>query len=285
MQRLSRHLLEQIVALDEDALVVTDRKGSDHPLIYVNAAFEQLTGYSRDEVVGQNCRFLQGEDSDPAVTAVLRKAVADAQACSVRLINYRKDGGPFLNQLQLVPLRQTRGGVRYYLGRMRAVEESSDSAAKQSRAMDRADAQGLLDIARFRSYANRDLGIARRQKTQLSMLLFRIAHLDLYRATFGNQAAESCLRMVGGRIGGGLRRAGDLCARLDADTFVALVLGQPEEDAANFARNIADQVRGMALHNPRAPEKFIVVKTSAAGGIPNTDDNVESLIATATAAL
>ena len=284
MQRLSRHLLEQIVALDEDALVVTDRNGADHPIIYVNPAFEQLTGYSRDEVLGQNCRFLQGEDSDPAVTTVIRKAVADSQACNVQLINYRKDGGPFLNQLQLVPLRETRGGVRYYLGRMRAVEESSASGVKQNRS-DRADAQGLLDIARFRSYANRDLGIARRQKTPLSILLFRIAHLDLYRTTFGNQAAESCLRMVGGRIGGGLRRAGDLCARLDADTFVALVLGQPEHDAASFARSIADQVRGMALHNPRAPEKFIAVDTSVAGGIPTAKDSIESLIAAATEAL
>lgn len=285
MQRLSRHLLEQILALDEDALVVTDRNGSDHPIIYVNTAFEQLTGYGRDEVVGQNCRFLQGEETDPAQIATLRKAVADSQACAVRVINYRKDGSPFLNQLQLAPLRETRGGVRYYLGRMRAAEDWQASAAKPNRTIDRADAQGLLDIAKFRSLANRDLGIARRQKTQLCILLFRIAHLDLYRTTFGNPAAESCLRMVGGRIGGGLRRAGDLCARLDDETFVALVLGQAEREAAQFARNIADQVRGMALHNPRSPEKFIVVDTSVAGGVPSAEDSIESLIAAAAKAL
>jgi len=285
MQRLSRHLLEQIVALDEDALVVTDRNGPDHPIIYVNAAFEQLTGYSREEVLGQNCRFLQGEDSDPAVTALLGKAVADSQACNVRLINYRKDGSPFLNQLHLLPLRETRGGVRYYLGRMRAIEDPTGFTAKQNRPVDRADTQGLLEITRFRSYANRDLGIARRQKTPLSILLFRIAYLDHYRETFGNQAAESCVRMVGGRIGGGLRRAGDLCARLDSDTFVALVVGQPEHDAAHFAGSIAGQVRGMALHNPRAPEKFIAVETSVAGGIPTAEDSIESLIAAASEAL
>jgi diguanylate cyclase (GGDEF)-like protein/PAS domain S-box-containing protein len=284
MQRLSRHLLEQIVALDEDAVVVTDANLGDHPLIYVNAAFEGLTGYGRDEVLGQNCRLLQGEATEAADLAAIRGALSHSKTCAVRVTNYRKDGSSFVNELRLTPLRATHGGVRYYVGRMRAVAASSETGSNGKRSLpERADSQiqGLSDRGKFFDFASRDLSIARRQKTPFTILVFRIRHLDRYRATFGAQAVESCLRMVGGRIGGGLRRAGDLCARLDDDIFAALVTGQPENDAMQFAEGIADQVRRMALHNPRAPEKFITVATGVASGTPGPNDTIESLIASA----
>jgi len=288
MQRLSRHLLEQIVALDEDAVAVTDANLGDHQLIYVNAAFEGLTGYGRDEVLGQNCRFLQGEATEAAELATIREALSSSKTCAVRITNYRKDGSSFVNELRLDPLRETRGGVRYYVGRMRPGVVTSEVGANGKQSLpERAEPQiqGLLDRDKFLDFARRDLGIARRQKAAFTILVFRIRHLDRYRATFGAQAVDSCLRMVGGRIGGGLRRAGDLCARLDDDTFAALVTGQPENEAMHFAEGIADQVRQMALHHPRAPEKFITVATAVAGGTPGSNDTIESLLTSATEAL
>ena len=285
MQRLSRHLLEQIVALDDDAVVVADGNQEDHPLIYANAAFERLTGYSRDEVLGRNCRFLQGEATEQAALAEMREALADAKSCAVKVTNYRKDGSSFANELRLVPLRETRGGVRYYLGRMRAVDAPEvTSPAGKSPIPERTELaiKGVLAQRKFFEFARRDLGIAQRQKSPVTVLVFRIRHLDRYRKTFGGQAVESCLRMVGGRISGGLRRAGDLCTRLDDETFAALVNGQGEDEAVRFAERIAEQVRQMALHNPRAPEKFITVATSAAGVIPESEDTIEALLEAAT---
>ena len=279
MQRLSRHLLEQIVALDEDAVVVTDASEPDRPLIYVNAAFERLTGYERQEVLGRNCRFLQGDDTDPVAIGEIRTALEASQACKVELVNYRKDGTPFRLELSIEPLRETRGGIRYHVGRMRLLEADVPSRSKTRRLpAERADTPGMLERDRFLDYARRDLGIARRQRSPLTILLFQITHLDSYRATFGDQAAESCVRMVGGRIAGGLRRAGDLCTRLDDDTFAALVLGQAQDESALFAKTLADQVAGMALHNPRSPDKFITVETSVVGGVPGPSDSVESLL-------
>ena len=287
MPRLSRHLLEQIVALDEGAVVVTDANLGDHQLIYVNAAFESLTGYRQDEVLGQNCRFLQGDAKNLEQLAEIREAMTRSESCAVRLTNYRKDGSSFINELRLAPLREARGGVRYYLGRMNSGVAASETGADAKRSLpERAQSQprGLSDRAKFFGFASRDLGIARRQKTPLTVLVFRIRHLDRYHATFGAQAVEFCLRMVGGRIGSGLRRAGDLCSRLDDDTFAALVAGQSESQAMHFAERIADQVRQMALHNPRAPEKFITVATGVAGGSPGPNDTIESLIAAASEA-
>ena len=133
MQRLSRHLLEQIVALDEDAVVVTDGRQPDTPLIYVNAAFERLTGYSREEALGRNCRFLQGADTEAEALAEIRTALERSVACKVTLTNYRKDGNAFTNELTLEPLRETRGAVRYYVGRMRRIEDRSGVAAASKR--------------------------------------------------------------------------------------------------------------------------------------------------------
>ena len=279
MQRLSRHLLEQIVALDEDALVVTDAWNGDHPIVYVNAAFERLTGYLAAEVAGRNCRFLQGSNQDQAALTEVKEALRHDRPCVVEMRNYRKNGEPFTVRLQLEPLRDTRGRVRYYLGRLReAGEQAAARATPGARTSERNEAPGLVTEEQFLETCKRDFGVARREKRPLIVLAFGVEEYDLYLKTFGNQAAESCLRMVGGRISGALRRAGDICARLDNATFAALLLGQEASQATSFAESIAEQVRKMALHHPRSEKRVVTVATGLAGGVPGRKDSPESLV-------
>lgn len=97
-------------------LVITDATRSDNPVIYCNPGFERLTGYTYAEVLGRNCRFLQGPDADPAELARLRKAVEEGQACSVVLRNYRKDGTAFWNALSVTPLTDSNGRLTHFVG-------------------------------------------------------------------------------------------------------------------------------------------------------------------------
>ena len=78
-------------------MIITDPRQDDNPIVFVNDAFCRLTGYSRDESIGRNCRFLQGPDTDPAAVAEIRAAVEEERAVSIELLNYRKDGSPFWN--------------------------------------------------------------------------------------------------------------------------------------------------------------------------------------------
>src|SRR5687768_4175814 len=86
------------------ATIVTHNRLNDNPIVEVNTAFEVLTGYSRDEIVGRNCRFLSGPGTDPEARAALRSAVAQGRPTLVELVNYRKDGSPFRNAVMLAPV-------------------------------------------------------------------------------------------------------------------------------------------------------------------------------------
>ncbi|WP_267358578.1 MULTISPECIES: PAS domain S-box protein [unclassified Methylobacterium] len=95
-------------------MIVTDPRQPDNPIIFVNNAFGRLTGYAREEIVGRNCRFLQGPETDRDDVARVREAIAARRGIEVALLNYRKDGTTFWNQLLLAPVRDAAGEVAYF---------------------------------------------------------------------------------------------------------------------------------------------------------------------------
>jgi PAS domain S-box-containing protein len=113
------HYYEPLIPLLEDALIpisLADATAPDRELVFVNRAFEALTGYSRNEVLGRNCRFLQGPATDPLVRAQIRDALGRQSPFSGVLCNYKKDGTPFHNLLVIRPLRASKSGLQMFMG-------------------------------------------------------------------------------------------------------------------------------------------------------------------------
>ncbi len=104
-------------------ITITDSTQEDNPLIYVNRGFTELTGYEREECLGRNCRFLQGENTDPATVARIREAIDAQQPISVEFRNYRKNGTEFWNQLHVAPVRTDDGELLNYVGFQQDVTE------------------------------------------------------------------------------------------------------------------------------------------------------------------
>ena len=98
------------------SFTISDPRQPDNPLVYVNPAFERTTGYSWDEVAGRNCRFLQGPDTDPAAVQRIRDAIAGEEHAVVPLLNYRKDGTAFWNELSLSPVYDGDGVLTHFVG-------------------------------------------------------------------------------------------------------------------------------------------------------------------------
>src|SRR5690606_9298974 len=114
----------QAVNVSVNAVVITDNKQLDQPLIYVNPAFAQLTGYSRDEVISSNCRFLQGQYQDQPELTNIRRALEDKQHGSAELLNCRKDGSQFWNELSISPVTNDRNEVTHYVGILHDITEA-----------------------------------------------------------------------------------------------------------------------------------------------------------------
>lgn len=110
------HLLERAIAASSNGIVITDSTRPDHPIIYCNPAFERMTGYSCNEVRGQNCRFLQADRTDATAREQIRQALRLEQECLVVLKNRRKDGSYFWNELAISPVRDSSGKLTHFIG-------------------------------------------------------------------------------------------------------------------------------------------------------------------------
>ncbi len=109
-------LRDQAIAASSVGIVIADVRLPDMPLIYVNPAFERITGYSAAEVLGYNCRFLQGKKTSQPVVAQLRAAIKAGEHCTVTLLNYRKDGTPFWNELTISPIYDDSNTLTHFVG-------------------------------------------------------------------------------------------------------------------------------------------------------------------------
>jgi PAS domain S-box-containing protein len=111
-----RRLLGRAVAASSNGIVITDPKVPDNPIVFVNPAFEEISGYPADEVLGYNCRFLQADDRDQPALEELREALTEERECRVVLKNYRKDGTPFWNELYVSPVHDEEGHLTNFIG-------------------------------------------------------------------------------------------------------------------------------------------------------------------------
>ncbi|WP_402374927.1 SpoIIE family protein phosphatase [Isoptericola rhizosphaerae] len=98
------------------SFTISDPSLPDDPLVWVNPAFCEVTGYSADEVLGRNCRFLQGPGTDPGAVARIRTAIEAGEAVGETLLNHRKDGTPFWNQVVVSPVHDEEGRVTHHVG-------------------------------------------------------------------------------------------------------------------------------------------------------------------------
>ena len=110
--------LESLLIDDEVDLsvVISNPKLPDNPMIYVSDEFEAQTGYTPEEATGRNCRFLQGPDTDPHAIKAIREALKARTIFTIDILNYRKDGTPFMNRLRIRPLFDDRGELMYFVG-------------------------------------------------------------------------------------------------------------------------------------------------------------------------
>ena len=111
------------------AISLVDMQVAGLPLLYVNAAWERLTGYARAEVIGRNCRMLQGESTEESSIAQIVHALRDRRSCSVIVSNYKKSGARFRNALTLHPVSDSDGAYRYVIGLASDADAGSDIMA------------------------------------------------------------------------------------------------------------------------------------------------------------
>ena len=132
-------------------MIVTDPNQSDNPIIFCNNAFLRLSGYSDDEVIGRNCRFLQGPETDQETISKVREAIAAGQDVAVDILNYRKDGSQFWNAVFISPVRDEAGAIIYFFASQLDFTNVKSREADLAAARHEAEAEVAKHTANLRS--------------------------------------------------------------------------------------------------------------------------------------
>lgn len=174
-------------------MIITNPRLPDNPVVFANDAFCRLTGYGRDEIVGRNCRFLQGADSDPATIRRLHAAVQAARPLEIDIRNYRKDGEAFWNRLLLAPVNDADGHLAYFFASQVDVtlERERMAGLENHNAALTAELAGRLREQQERENELRfALEAGRLGSWTLDVRLGDLATSSAFRQTFGRDQAE-----------------------------------------------------------------------------------------------
>lgn len=242
--RLTSHqgLLAAVEAAST-GVVITDTMLPDDPIIYVNPAFEQLTGYKAVETIGLNCRFLQGPETDEAALASLRWAVNAGQSTTCRLLNYRRDGSTFWNALTINPIHSQDEGLLGFVGiqkditaevamqreldeKVRALEETKEaleSANSALRAIAYIDSVTELPTRRlFNDRLQQALARCKRSGEMLAVVFMDLDGFKQVNDAYGHDVGDAALRVAGERMRRQIRES-DTLARLGGDEYAVLL--------------------------------------------------------------
>ena len=189
-----------------EGVALVDARQPEHPVVYVNAGFETLTGYRADELIGRNLRFLQGEDRKQEALRHLRERLSRGESCHVLLRNYRKDGSLFWNDLTVTPIRDGGGEISHYAGYARNAgdrlrpdlkgpADASQRAMPPIAATPRDDRlTGLFTLPYLEELLKRDWAVAQRERRSIAGRRWRPWRVSDWPAQFDEEWAPTGTR-------------------------------------------------------------------------------------------
>jgi diguanylate cyclase (GGDEF)-like protein/PAS domain S-box-containing protein len=290
MTQWSLDLLRGVLDAAPEGIVVCDSRQSDQIPIYVNGAFERLSGYRSGELLGQDLRRLQSWDREQEGRAQLREAIARGESTRAVMRNYRKDGSAYWNEVLIQPIRSAEGALTHYVSFHRDVGDRERAGARRMSGLaswlreDRLS--GLCSRAYFEELLQHDWQVGARESRQLTLLVFDICDLGPYNDTFGRSAGDACIRRIAGVIGASFKRGADVVARWDGGCIVALVRSGDLSLVPAFASSVAQKVLDQHIHHPRSTrQKFVTVNVAAASLNPLPGKSCDILVQAAMKAL
>jgi diguanylate cyclase (GGDEF)-like protein/PAS domain S-box-containing protein len=283
MTQWSKEFLHSVLDAAPEGIVVCESRQADQIPVYVNAAFERMAGYTREELLGQDLRRLQAWDREQEGRTQLRDGIARGESARAVLRNYRKDGSAFWNEVLIQPIKSEQGALMHYVSFHRDVGDRERTASRRMPGLatwlreDRLS--GLCSRAYFEELLQHDWQVGARESRQLTLLAFDICDLGAYNDTFGRSAGDACIRRIAGVIGASFKRGADVVARWDGGCILALVRSGDLSLVPAFASSVAQKVLDQHIHHPRSSRhKFVTVNVAAASLNPLPDKPCDVLI-------
>lgn len=270
-----QRLYARIVEETSTGVIVTDARLPDGPIVFVNAAFTHLTGYTEAETLGRNPRFLQGRDTDKEDVDRIRQALQERRGVHITLRNYHKDGSPFWFDMAISPVHDADGQVTHF---MAIQTDSTERVNVEERLAYQAFHDALTELpnrALFTDRLDHALARAMRQGTLLSVLFLDLDRFKIVNDSLGHEMGDRLLVAVAKRLCG-LMRSGDTVARFGGDEFVMLFeeLTGPDDALRAVERILAAFVEPFTLENDLGAQE-VAITVSAGITFNHPDESAQ----------
>lgn len=261
LQKEQLHLLQRGIDSTPTGVLMADARIADLPIVYSNSAFHDITGYEKEEVIGRNCRFLQGPNTDPKAIEQIRSAIAEQREHRVTVLNYRKDGTPFWNLFSIAPVFGLDGSCTHYIGIQQDVTRQRENEEKLRFKHTHDPLTGLLNWAGFKLELNDK---ASQRPTVL------IVNLDGFKSIndgISHHVGDCLLKAVAERLRKWLPQKAVL-ARFGSDDFCLLLKNSSEEETTQVAEDLLTLLlRPFTIYEH-------IVHISASIGISSSENDV-----------
>ena len=271
-----KRLFEQTVAAVPLGITITRRSAElDDPIIYANAAFERITGYSNDEVVGRNCRFLQGDDREQPERKEIQQALETGGTSRLVIRNYRKDRTQFFNELHLSPIRELDGTVSHFVGIQTDITERVKSRALLSRQAQFDSLTGIPNRYRFNEILERTIMAAQTSGDDVSVIYLDLDNLKYVNDSLGHIEGDALLKRTAERIVSEVRDS-DRVARLGGDEFAVVCTGvQTGSALSGIMQRITSSISAPLMLGNR---EIVVTASAGAATYPRDAQTPEELL-------
>lgn len=215
-------LLKRGIEASPNGVVMADATQPHLPLVYVNSAFTDVTGYSAEEALGRNCRFLQGEDSNPLAVEEIRRGITQKQDVQVLLRNYRCDGSLFWNQLSISPVFNKAGACTHFIGILQDITRQREQEARLAYQAAHDPLTGLPNLGALQARLERALQSCVRQGHKLALLHIDLDDFKPINDAFGHGLGDELLKHVAQRLLDTVTADVNV-ARMSSDEFIVLL--------------------------------------------------------------
>ena len=298
VQRALNDAAERIKRMDtEEALRLRDRAveasvnpvlivsaiDPEMPLVYVNRAFEQVTGYHREDVIGRNCRLLQGTDRTQPELDKIRRAIAEQRDGRALLRNYRKDGSLFWNMLYITPVRDPRSNqVSHFVGVQHDITELKRYQDDLEHQANHDALTGLANRNLLKDRLEQSIALAHRYERPFSVTFIDLDNFKLINDSLGHDIGDQVLRIAGERLSACIRE-GDTVARLGGDEFILLVAEHRQNDSSlRVAQRVVSAISEPFVIGQR---EFKVTCSLGIASFPHDGTDAETLLRNADTAM
>lgn len=281
---ISSDLLAAALKATVEGVVIWEVKEERCLIIFVNTAFETLTGYRSEEVIGKECFFLNHDAEHQAQNEVIAKAVSNRESCQITMLSYKKSGESFWNELSLSPILSKNGELTHYIGVQKdvtdRVKNEQTIQQKQQTLQNKKDEleelasrdalTGLHNRRYFEEELSRLWAVHQRLEATMAVVFIDIDSFKLYNDHYGHLEGDRALKAVADTIAESFSRKADLVARFGGEEFVVVAtLENGVECFLQHLERLRLSILDLKIENKHsAVHPYISISTGVCYGIP-----------------